>query len=90
VPALIDRFAAACAAAGREPDSVEKSVAVLLDFGSREPRNGSVNPIRGEPAAMAAALATIFDAGVDHLQLVLDPIDEHSIARAREVAELLG
>jgi probable F420-dependent oxidoreductase len=89
VPALIDRFTAACEAAGRAPGSVEKSVAVLLDFGSREPRNGSVNPIRGEPAAMAAALATIFDAGVDHLQLVLDPIDEHSIARAREVAELL-
>jgi alkanesulfonate monooxygenase SsuD/methylene tetrahydromethanopterin reductase-like flavin-dependent oxidoreductase (luciferase family) len=89
VPALLERFAAACGRAGRDPGEIEKSVALLLDFGSRAPRNGSVNAITGTPAAMAGELARIFDAGVDHVQLVLDPITEESIERAADVAAIV-
>jgi alkanesulfonate monooxygenase SsuD/methylene tetrahydromethanopterin reductase-like flavin-dependent oxidoreductase (luciferase family) len=86
VPALVDRFDAACARAGRDPAEIEKSVAVLLDFGSQSPRNGTVNPMTGTPQEIAGELAKIFDAGIDHVQLVLDPITEASIERAAVVA----
>jgi alkanesulfonate monooxygenase SsuD/methylene tetrahydromethanopterin reductase-like flavin-dependent oxidoreductase (luciferase family) len=86
VPAVLERFGVACTAAGRDPRDIEKSVAVLLDFGSDAPRNGSVNPVRGSTTEMADALSRIFDAGVDHVQLVLDPITEDTISRAAAVA----
>jgi alkanesulfonate monooxygenase SsuD/methylene tetrahydromethanopterin reductase-like flavin-dependent oxidoreductase (luciferase family) len=89
VPALLARFADACARAGRDPAEIEKSVAVLLDFGSLSPRNHSINPITGSTAEMADALARIVGAGVDHVQLVLDPITEETIARAAAVVAAL-
>ena len=85
VPALLTRFGEACARAGRDPAEIEKSVAVLLDFGSATPRNHSINPITGSTAAMADALGRIVAAGVDHVQLVLDPITQETIARAAAV-----
>jgi alkanesulfonate monooxygenase SsuD/methylene tetrahydromethanopterin reductase-like flavin-dependent oxidoreductase (luciferase family) len=86
VPALLDRFDAACALAGRDPSEIEKSVALLLDFGSRSPRNGSVNAVTGTSSEMADQLAQVFDAGIDHVQLVLDPITESTVERAAVIA----
>jgi alkanesulfonate monooxygenase SsuD/methylene tetrahydromethanopterin reductase-like flavin-dependent oxidoreductase (luciferase family) len=91
VPALVARFGEACAGAGRDPGEIEKSVAVLLDFGSGTPRNHSINPITGSTNAMADAVARVVDAGIDHVQFVLDPINEETIERAAAVAgELRG
>jgi alkanesulfonate monooxygenase SsuD/methylene tetrahydromethanopterin reductase-like flavin-dependent oxidoreductase (luciferase family) len=89
VPALLDRFAACCHHAGRDPAEIEKSVALLLDFGSPSPRNHSINPITGSRDQMADAVARVVDAGVDHIQFVLDPITEGSIERLAEVVGAL-
>jgi alkanesulfonate monooxygenase SsuD/methylene tetrahydromethanopterin reductase-like flavin-dependent oxidoreductase (luciferase family) len=89
VPALVERFTAACDRAGRDPADIEKSVALLLDFGSATPRNHSINPVTGSTDAMADALARVFDAGIDHVQLVLDPITEETIERAATIAALV-
>lgn len=89
VPGLLERFAAACETAGRDADEIEKSLAVLLEFDSPVSRNGSVNAITGTAAEMAEQLALIFDAGIDHVQLVLDPIDEATIERAAAVAAIV-
>ncbi len=89
VPALLAEFDEACVRAGRAPAEIERSVAVLLDFGSDEPRQGSVNPIGGGHRRMADVLSEIAAAGVDHVQLVLDPIDEASIAAAADVVALV-
>ena len=89
VSALVDRFTAACGLAGRDPDDIEKSVAVLLDFETETPRNHSTNPITGSTEEMADAVGRVFDAGIDHVQLVLDPITEETIVRAAHVGALL-
>jgi alkanesulfonate monooxygenase SsuD/methylene tetrahydromethanopterin reductase-like flavin-dependent oxidoreductase (luciferase family) len=89
VPSLLARVDAACERAGRDPATLEKTLAVLLDFGSGEPRNHSINPIRGSREEMADALRAIAAAGVDGVQLVLDPITEETIGAAAEVARLV-
>lgn len=76
---------AACDRQGRDLASVETSVALLVDFGSERPRQHSVNPVRGSVAQMAEALHTIAAAGVDLVQLVLDPITEATIEQAADV-----
>jgi len=75
----------ACARQGRDPRSIETSVALLMDFGSEQPRQHSINPVRGSVVQQAEALHIIADAGIDLVQLVLDPITEASIEQAAEV-----
>lgn len=76
---------AACERIGRDPATVERSVALLLDFGAERPRQHSINPVRGPVAAQAEALGQLAAAGIDLVQLVLDPITEASIEQAAEV-----
>lgn len=75
---------AACERHDRDPSSIEKSVALLVDFGSTEPRQGSINPVSGDPGALTEALNTLEAAGLDHVQLVVNPIDERTILAAAE------
>ena len=89
VPAVLDRLAAACERVGRDPATLERSVAALVDFGSEVPRAGSVNPIRGSMEQMVDALGRLAATGVDLIQLVLDPITEATIERAGEVVARL-
>lgn len=89
VPALLDRFGAACERAGRDPADIEKSVALLLDFGSSAPRNHSTNPVTGSVAQMAEAVARVVEAGIDHIQFVLDPITAESIVQAASVVDIV-
>ncbi len=79
----------ACERIGRDPNSIEKSVALLVDFGSTEPRAHSINPVRGGRQQIADAIHTLSDAGIDHVQLVLDPITEATIEESAEVACLV-
>lgn len=89
IPGLLAQFRTACERAGRNPADIEKSVAVLVDFGSEAPRQGSINPIRGTKQQIADVLQRIADAGIDHIQLVLDPIDERTVMLAGDVAALV-
>ena len=80
-----DRIDAICREVGRDPAEVERTVAILAGFPGAVGRGSAVaeenfDPIDGEPATLVPALRAFADAGVGHVQLVLDPITVESIA----------
>jgi alkanesulfonate monooxygenase SsuD/methylene tetrahydromethanopterin reductase-like flavin-dependent oxidoreductase (luciferase family) len=80
--ALIDD---ACRAAGRDPGEVERTVALVVSLPGALGRGSSVteeqfDPIPGDPATLAPTLRAFAEAGVGHVQLVLDPITVDSIS----------
>lgn len=88
---------AACRAVGRDPATLERTVAVLVKvpgaapgglqgYGSRP----TAEAISGEPAVLAAALRAFAAEGVSHVQLVLDPITAESIAALAPTLALLN
>ncbi len=93
---LRDQVDAACREVGRDPAEVERTVAVLVGFPGAEGRSSAVaeenfEPIDGDPATLVPALRAFADAGVGHVQLVLDPITVESIvALEPAVAALAG
>lgn len=89
LPALLDQIDRACAAAGRNPATLSKTVAVLVQFGDEARRRNPHNPIRGSAAELAEVLARFEATGLDHLQLVLDPITLKSIEQAAEAVGVL-
>ncbi len=96
VPALRDRVDAACAEAGRDPGAIERSVAVLVELpgaiGRRTgdtPEDEVVRPVRGSPEGMATELRRYAAAGIDEVQLVVDPIDRGSLDALAPVLEHL-
>ncbi|MDQ6795378.1 MAG: LLM class flavin-dependent oxidoreductase [Chloroflexota bacterium] len=94
VAALRDRVDAACRAAGRDPASIERTVAVLvgmtgglgrLQGDSRPPPA----PLTGPPQVLAAGLRAYAAAGIAEVQLVMDPITTAAIEEFVPVLELL-
>ncbi|MGH2418824.1 MAG: LLM class flavin-dependent oxidoreductase [Candidatus Limnocylindria bacterium] len=85
-----------CRAAGRDPAEVERTVALIVALPGALGRGSSVSeerfePIPGDPATLAPTLHAFADAGVSHVQLVLDPITVESIAALEPtLAELDG
>jgi alkanesulfonate monooxygenase SsuD/methylene tetrahydromethanopterin reductase-like flavin-dependent oxidoreductase (luciferase family) len=89
---LNDRITAAAHDAGREPGEIERSACVLvaLDDSTGERWWGEdVQPVRGAPAEIAAALRDLREAGADEIIVVADPITERSIRALGEVVTLL-
>jgi alkanesulfonate monooxygenase SsuD/methylene tetrahydromethanopterin reductase-like flavin-dependent oxidoreductase (luciferase family) len=89
-----DRVDAACADVGRDPSEVERTAGVLVrlaggtgrdDAGSRR----GVPPLGGTSEEIAAGLRGFAAEGIAHVQLVLDPITEASIAEVAPVLEHL-
>ena len=82
VRAMVD---AACRDVGRDPTEVERTVAVLVRLPGGEgrlqgdSRQRAIPPVDGDPAALADALRAFARQGIDHVQLVLDPITRDSI-----------
>ena len=88
------RVEEAAAAVGRPPGDVEATAAVLVQLPGgtgRELGGGGtpVEPVRGPAEAIAAHLRALADAGARHLQLVVDPITEASIAALAPVLAAL-
>ncbi len=91
--ALVDD---ACAAVGRDPAEVERTVAVQVRMpggkgrvmGDTNPRM-AVAPLEGSPEEIAAGLRAYAAEGIGHVQLVVDPITEASVAGLAPVLELL-
>lgn len=86
---------ATAVAAGRRPSDIERSVAVLVQmpggggrFEGGEP-TGAIAPLTGPPETMAEELRAYARAGIDAVQLVLDPISLGSIEAFGPVLELL-
>jgi probable F420-dependent oxidoreductase len=96
VPALRDRVDAACLAAGRDPEAIERSVAVLVQFpgfiGRRSgdtPEDEAAKPLMGTPEELADELRRYAAVGIGEVQLVVDPIDRRSLDRLAPVLERL-
>lgn len=85
LPGLLDRIDTACSAVGRDPSTLEKTVAALFQFGDIPLRRNSTNPITGDRGQMAEALDAFAATGISHVQLVLDPITLDSIELAAGV-----
>ena len=96
VAALRDVVDAAARAAGREPGDIERTVAVLVRMpggtgrvmGDTSERQAVV-PLEGTPERLAEELRAYAREGIGHVQLVLDPITEASVAALAPVLELL-
>ncbi len=90
---LVENLERACAETGRDPASIEKTAAVYvqLDRGQgriagSEDRPKAV-PISGDTESIAESLVAFARAGMDRLQLVIDPIDA---AAVEELGAVLG
>ena len=91
--ALVDE---ACTAVGRDPAEVERTVAVQVRMpggtgrimGDTDPRM-AVTPLAGSPEEIAVGLRAYAAEGIGHVQLVVDPITEASVAGLAPVLELL-
>ncbi len=88
---LLDEVDAACEDVGRDPATMARSAAVYVQVGRGRGRTAGsterpeVEPISGSRDQMAEQLMAIVDAGINHLQLVIDPIDDRSIQEMGEV-----
>jgi alkanesulfonate monooxygenase SsuD/methylene tetrahydromethanopterin reductase-like flavin-dependent oxidoreductase (luciferase family) len=75
---LRDRVDAACIAAGRDPGTMARSVAVLVDVRGDSPISdhfrAGVQPLTGSAEEIAAGLRAYADVGVSHLQLFTVPM----------------
>jgi alkanesulfonate monooxygenase SsuD/methylene tetrahydromethanopterin reductase-like flavin-dependent oxidoreductase (luciferase family) len=83
--AVRERVDEATLAVGRRPEDITATAAVLVGLpggGGRvmgDTTKPPVAPVEGSPDDIAGALAAMADAGAAHLQLVVDPITQHSI-----------
>jgi alkanesulfonate monooxygenase SsuD/methylene tetrahydromethanopterin reductase-like flavin-dependent oxidoreductase (luciferase family) len=82
--------------AGRDPAAIERTVAVQLRMpggrgrvmGDTDARQ-AVAPLEGPPEVIAETLRAYAREGIGHVQLVVDPITEASVAALAPVLELL-
>lgn len=85
----------ACRAAGRDPATLERSVALFVAFPGAQGRQlgdltkPDVTAIPGAADTLAPVLRDFAAAGVDHVQLVLDPITIESVAALEETVAAL-
>lgn len=88
----LDRLDRLCVESGRNPADILKTAAVLVSMGDSTGRArvpDSVEPVRGTAVGIATRLRQFHALGIDHLQLVLDPITPATIAALAPVIELL-
>jgi alkanesulfonate monooxygenase SsuD/methylene tetrahydromethanopterin reductase-like flavin-dependent oxidoreductase (luciferase family) len=87
---LLENVDDACLDVGRDPSEVERTAAVYVQLSRGQGRSAGSSekpesvPISGSHDDIAAELARFAGVGIDHLQVVLDPID------APAVEELAG
>jgi alkanesulfonate monooxygenase SsuD/methylene tetrahydromethanopterin reductase-like flavin-dependent oxidoreductase (luciferase family) len=92
---LRDQIDAACRAAGRDPATLERTVAVFLAMPGAlggpqgNPSRPRAEGIPGDPESVVTALRAFAAEGVAHVQLVLDPITADSIRALAPALALL-
>ncbi|MDH4334128.1 MAG: LLM class flavin-dependent oxidoreductase [Chloroflexota bacterium] len=85
----------ACRRAGRDPATLERTLALFIGFpGSQGRKLGDLSDpdvaaIPGDPEHLAPALRAFAAEGVTHVQLVLDPINADTIAALAPTLALL-
>jgi alkanesulfonate monooxygenase SsuD/methylene tetrahydromethanopterin reductase-like flavin-dependent oxidoreductase (luciferase family) len=81
---------AACAAVGRDPAEIARTVAVFVQMpGGTEPDNPRAPWLRGTPEELAATFRAFAQAGIAHAQVLLDPNTAEGIAAFAPVLEHL-
>jgi probable F420-dependent oxidoreductase len=96
VGALKATVDAACIEVGRNPEEVDRTVAVQVKLPGGTGRTmgdasttESIRPLQGSAEEMAEELKNYALAGIGHVQLVLDPITRESIERFTQALRLL-
>jgi alkanesulfonate monooxygenase SsuD/methylene tetrahydromethanopterin reductase-like flavin-dependent oxidoreductase (luciferase family) len=93
LPPLLSALEEACDQVGRDPATIKKTAAVYVQLACGTGRIGGSedgsSPIGGTREEIAAALFEFAEAGLDHIQLVLDPIDAAAVEEMAEVITLL-
>jgi hypothetical protein len=88
--AIVDE---ACREVGRDPDEIERTVAVFVRMpgatGARDFDRFAAPPLEGPPAVIAATLADFAHEGIGHVQLVVDPITPAGVGSLAPVLEAL-
>ena len=86
---------AACADVGRDPATLERTVAILVGLtgavsrASGDVLDREIVPLTGSPEDLAEALRGYARAGIAHVQLVLDPNTLAAIEEFAPTLELL-
>jgi alkanesulfonate monooxygenase SsuD/methylene tetrahydromethanopterin reductase-like flavin-dependent oxidoreductase (luciferase family) len=88
-----DRIDAICADIGRDPGEIERTAALLVtgpggsfrQTGAQGER--AAKGIAGTPEEIASTFLDFYDAGISHIQIVLDPITPQAIAWLAPVIE---
>lgn len=80
---------AACVESGRDPATLERTVAVKIDVGPHTPSQMSVTGISGTPEQIGDALRAHANAGISHVQLWLEPNTLKGIEEFAKVLEIL-
>jgi alkanesulfonate monooxygenase SsuD/methylene tetrahydromethanopterin reductase-like flavin-dependent oxidoreductase (luciferase family) len=70
---LLEKVDAACEAVGRDPKTLARSAAVIVEVGPHEPSTMTGPPLTGSPADIAAGLRAHADAGLSNVQVWLEP-----------------
>ncbi len=95
IPPLLAKIDAACRRVGRDPATVERTCAVLVALPgaagrpAADPADRGAPPLSGSPAELADALRAFAQAGIAHVQLVLDPNTVAAIEAFAPVLDLL-
>ena len=90
VPALQTKMDNVCRSMGRNPKSLGRSAAVLVDFDGAVGRPGQADPsLTGTPREIADEFLRYAEAGIDHLQVYPDPCTIDGFARVAEAVDLL-
>lgn len=92
---LVSDLEAACNDVGRDPSEIERSAAVYVQLSRGEGRvagsedRPQAGPISGSHQAMASSIAAFAEADMDHIQVVLDPIDADGVEELAEIISLI-
>jgi alkanesulfonate monooxygenase SsuD/methylene tetrahydromethanopterin reductase-like flavin-dependent oxidoreductase (luciferase family) len=90
VPPLRAAVDAACEAVGRDPATLERTAAVMVDFPGASGRPGQTAPsLTGTPDELAAEMRAYAREGIAHVQLYPDPCTVAGIAAFAPVLEIL-
>jgi alkanesulfonate monooxygenase SsuD/methylene tetrahydromethanopterin reductase-like flavin-dependent oxidoreductase (luciferase family) len=95
LPSLMKRLDDACLNVGRNPATLNRTVALLIQTSRGAGRKSAysegknIPPIIGSPEQLAEVLRVVAGHGIDHVQLVLDPITLDAIEEVAPVLEIL-